>query len=43
VEDGKIILRGTVSAYAEKKAAEDTAWSMPGVREVDNRIVILPL
>jgi osmotically-inducible protein OsmY len=42
VEDGKVILRGTVSAYAEKKAAEDTAWSMPGVREVDNRIVISP-
>ena len=42
VEDGKVILRGTVSAYAEKKAAEDTAWSLPGVREVDNRIVISP-
>jgi len=42
VEDGKVILRGMVSAYAEKKAAEDTAWSMPGVREVDNRIVISP-
>ncbi len=42
VEDGKVILRGMVSAYAEKKAAEDTGWSMPGVREVDNRIVISP-
>jgi osmotically-inducible protein OsmY len=42
VEDGKVILRGMVSAYAEKKAAEDTAWSMPGVKEVDNRIVISP-
>jgi len=42
VEDGKIILRGAVSAYAEKKAAEDTGWSMPGVREVDNRILISP-
>jgi osmotically-inducible protein OsmY len=40
VQGSKIILRGTVRAYAEKKAAEDTAWSAPGVSEVDNRIVI---
>jgi osmotically-inducible protein OsmY len=40
LQDGKTILRGTVRSYAEKKAAEDTAWSMPGVAEVDNRIMI---
>lgn len=43
VQDGTVILRGTVSSYAEKKAAEDTAWSAPGVSEVVNHIVISPL
>jgi len=43
VEGGKVILRGTVRSYAEKQAAEDTAWSAPGVTEVDNRIVISPM
>src|SRR5256886_635294 len=40
VQGNKVILRGTVRSYAEKKAAADAAWSAPGVTEVDNRIVI---
>ncbi|HEY4388387.1 MAG TPA: BON domain-containing protein [Ktedonobacteraceae bacterium] len=36
----KVILRGTVRSYAEKKAAEEAAWAAPGVSEVDNRITI---
>src|SRR5947209_9897620 len=40
VQGSKVILRGTVRSYAEKKAAEDAAWSAPGVSEVENRIVI---
>jgi len=36
-------LNGTVRSYAEKQAAEDTAWSAPGVIEVDNRIVVSPI
>ena len=40
VQGSKVILRGTVRSYAEKKAAEDAAWSAPGITEVDNRIVI---
>ena len=43
VEGSKVILRGTVRSYAEKKAAEDTAWSAPGVTEVENRIVVSPI
>jgi osmotically-inducible protein OsmY len=43
VEGSKVILRGTVRSYAEKQAAEETAWSAPGVTEVENRIVISPI
>ncbi len=40
VQGNKVILRGTVRSYAEKKAAEEAAWLAPGVSEVENRIVI---
>ena len=43
VEGSKVILRGTVRSYAEKQAAEETAWSASGVTEVENRIVISPM
>jgi osmotically-inducible protein OsmY len=43
VEGSRVILRGTVRSYAEKQAAEDTAWSAPGVTEVDNHIVVSPM
>ena len=43
VKGDKVILSGTVRAWAEKKEAERVAWSAPGVREVENRItVVLP-
>lgn len=39
-EGGKVVLRGTVRSYAEKKAAEEAAWATPGVTEVRNLIMI---
>ncbi|HET7637577.1 MAG TPA: BON domain-containing protein [Ktedonobacteraceae bacterium] len=43
VEGSKVILRGTVRSYAEKKAVEETAWASPGVTDVENRIVVSPI
>ena len=40
VDGRKVILRGTVSSYAEKAAAEDTAWAEQGVTEIENQIVV---
>lgn len=40
VEGSKVILRGRVSSYAEKKAAEQTAWAQPGVSQVENLIIV---
>jgi osmotically-inducible protein OsmY len=36
----KVILRGSVASYAERKQAELAAWSSPHVTEVDNEITI---
>lgn len=33
-EDGVVTLHGSVSSYAQKRAAEDVAWWMPGVTDV---------
>lgn len=42
VQGSEVILRGTVSSYVEKKAADETAYSASGITEVDNRILVSP-
>jgi len=39
VQDGKVILRGSVRSWAEREEAERTA-GRPGSSEVDNQIVV---
>ena len=39
-EDGKVSLEGTVGSWAEKEAAENAAWSAPGVTRVDNKLSV---
>jgi osmotically-inducible protein OsmY len=39
--DATIILTGSVRSPAERDAAERSAWSVPGVRRVDNRIEVM--
>jgi osmotically-inducible protein OsmY len=36
----KVILRGTVKSWAERREAERAAWRSPGVRQVENLITI---
>jgi osmotically-inducible protein OsmY len=39
-EDGKVILRGTVGSEFELEEASRAAWSVPGVRVVENHLAV---
>jgi osmotically-inducible protein OsmY len=39
-EGGHVTLRGTVRSWLERRAAESTAWSAPGVMNVTNELVV---
>jgi len=41
VDGGKVTLTGSVDTWYERGLAEDTAWSAPGVSQVDNRLVVI--
>ena len=41
VNDSRVVLEGQVSSWIEASQAEDLAWAIPGVREVDNRLEVL--
>ena len=38
--DGKVILKGMVRSWAERRDAEKAAWSAPGVMQVDDRLAV---
>jgi len=40
VEDGSVILEGTVRSYAERRDAERAAYNAPGVTHVENKLRI---
>jgi osmotically-inducible protein OsmY len=40
VQSDKVMLKGTVRSWFEREEAERAAWRAPGVRGVDNRIVV---
>jgi osmotically-inducible protein OsmY len=42
VDGGKVILKGTVSSWAEREAAERAAWAAPGIESVENLITVEP-
>jgi osmotically-inducible protein OsmY len=42
VSDGKVILSGKVRSWAERQEAERAAWAAPGVKDVDDRIAVMP-
>lgn len=40
--DGKVTLKGNVRSWTERMDAEHAAWAAPGVKAVDDRLVVTP-
>lgn len=43
IENGRILLDGTVRSWGERMAAEHAVWSRRGVTDVENRLAVTPL
>lgn len=43
VDDGAVLLRGTVRYYRQKLVYEQAAWRAPSVREVESELQVVPL
>jgi osmotically-inducible protein OsmY len=41
VADGRVTLEGQVTAWSEKNAIERAAWSAPGVRSVEDEVIVI--
>ena len=41
VKDAKVVLEGKVSAWYERRLAENAAWSAPGVRAVEDHLTLV--
>jgi osmotically-inducible protein OsmY len=42
VSDGKVVLTGNVHSGFEREQARHAAWSAPGVREVEDKMAVVP-
>jgi osmotically-inducible protein OsmY len=40
--DGRVVLSGNVHSWAERQEAERAAWAAPGVKQVDDRLTVVP-
>jgi osmotically-inducible protein OsmY len=40
--DGQVVLTGNVRSWFEREEARRAAWAAPGVRDVDDRIAVVP-
>ncbi len=41
-EDGRVILSGNVHSWGERQEAERAAWAAPGVKQVEDRLSVVP-
>lgn len=41
VDDGTVVLSGTVRSWMQRQEAERVVWSAPGVTTVDNRVTVV--